>query len=372
MRRLLPVIVLLLVAVGVVVRADIPCDTVRLQPDCYIALNPGPTENALGMVTVRGERTYASAGQLRITTVTVDTDLDLRDWIGSALSRRVDQMPREAFIPPGTDAEEARRISVAAMSESQLDATIAALRSLGHEVDEEPRGAQVGGLLPDLPAEDVLELGDVIVAVDGEPIRSADGAATLLGDRSPGEVVSLRVLRSAGEDDAVGHDVEGQHRDELDLEVELAADRDEPHRALLGVLLMDHLVLPVDVRIDAGRVGGPSAGMMFALATVDLLTPEDLTGGAVVAGTGSIDRSGRVGAMGGVRQKLIAAVNDADVPATVFLVPAANVDDARRSPVSRQVQVVPVRTLDDAVRALEDVRAGRPPEGSFSIGRSGG
>lgn len=372
MRRLLPVIVLLLVGAGIVVRADIPCETVRLQPDCYIALNPGPTDNALGMVTVHGERTYASAGQLRITTVTVDTDLDLRDWVGSAFSRRVDQVPREAFIPPGADAEEARRISVAAMSESQVDATIAALRSLGYEVDEEPRGAQVGGLLPDLPAEDELEVGDVIVAVDGERVGSADEAVEVLGHRGPGDVVSLTVLRAVDGDGAVGHDVEGQQRDELDLEVQLAADRDEPERGLLGVLLMDHLVLPADIRIDAGRVGGPSAGMMFALATVDLLTPDDLTGGAVVAGTGSIDRGGLVGAMGGVRQKLIAAVNEADVPATVFLVPAANADDARRAPVSRQVQVVPVRTLDDAVRALEDVRAGRPPEGAFSIGRSEG
>ena len=372
MRRLLPVIILLLVAAGLVVRADIPCDTVRLQPDCYITLNPGPTENALGMVSVSGERTYASAGQLRITTVTVDTDLSLRDWVASAFSRRVDQVPREAFIPPGADAEEARRISVAAMSESQLDATIAALRSLGHEVDEEPRGAQVGGLLPDLPAEDQLELGDVIVAVDGETVSSADEAAELLGDRRPGEVVTLTVLRALDEAEGTGHDVEGQHRDELTGEAELAADRDEPDRGLLGVLLMDHLALPLDVRIDAGRVGGPSAGLMFALAAVDVLTPEDLTGGAVVAGTGSVDRDGRVGAMGGVRQKLIAAVNEADVAATVFLVPAANADDARGAPVSRQVRIVPVRTLGDAVRALEDVRAGRSPEGSFSIGGSGG
>jgi Lon-like protease len=139
------------------------------------------------------------------------------------------------------------------------------------------------------------------------------------------------------------------------------------------VLLRSFLDLPVDVEIDAGVIGGPSAGLMFALSVMDLLEPEDLTGGKVVAGTGTVDRDGTVGAVGGVRQKVVGATaTTADQrPATVFLVPEGNLEDARSVSVPREVLVVPVATLDDAVRALDDLRAGREPAGALALPERG-
>jgi Lon-like protease len=355
MRRLLP-LALLLAAVGLLASGSIPCGAFQLQPSCYLAVHPGPIEDTLTMVEVDNERTYASSGQLLLTTVSVDAELDLREWATTFVSREVDRMPRRALFPPGTDEDEVRRANLALMDESQTVAAAAALRYLGYEMDDAPSGAEVAGTLEGLPAEELLEAGDLIVAVDGHEVSSAEDAVELVRHRSPGDEVRLTVI-SAG--------AEGGPRE---LAVRLADDPDDPERGRIGALLRDHIELPVAVEIDAGPIGGPSAGLMFALAVVDLLTPEDLTGGAVVAGTGSVDATGEIGAMGGVRQKLISATERPDRPATVFLVPRPNVEEARSAPLGHRVLVVPVDDLDGAVGALRRVREGNRPPGSFSVG----
>lgn len=357
MRRLaaaLGVVVLLGLGLGLLARGDVSCDIVSVQPQCYVAMHPGPTEDTLRMVEIDGERTYSSTGEMLLTTVRVDPTLDLRGWLGASFSREVDSVRREVIYPPGSTTEDVRRRNLIAMGQSQIVSAAAALRWLGYDVDLTPEGARVAEVMDDYPAGGKIQPGDVIRQIDRQTITDAASASDAISERSPGETIALLISRGG---------------EEMTLELELAADPHGGEHGVIGVLLRDNVVLPVDVRIEAGNIGGPSAGLMFALAVVDLMTAEDLTGGAVIAGTGSVDVDGRVGAMGGVRQKIVAATTRTERPAEIFLVPSRNVTEARRAPVGRQVLIVPVDTLDDAIAALHEIRAGREPAGSFAVGR---
>jgi PDZ domain-containing protein len=351
-RRLLSVL-LLVAGLGLLGRGAVPCELFGDQPRCYVALHPGPTQDALGIVQVRGERTWTPAGELLYTTVAVDDHLDPGEWVSTALSRQVRQVPREVLFPAGMAEGEVQRRNAVDMDRSQLTAAAAALRALGHEVDLEPRGAEVVETLEGLPAGGRLQPGDVIVEVDDAPAPGVDAAIDAIGGRGAGEPVTLAVRRGATT---------------RKVRLTLVPDPEDASRAVVGAVLRDHIVLPVDVAIDAGEVGGPSAGLMFAIAVVDVLGPRDLTGGAVIAGTGTIDADGNVGAIGGIQQKILGALDRGDRrPASVFLVPAGNVDEARAAPVGRELLLVPVATLDDALRSLEDLREGRRPADALAL-----
>ncbi|MBW3576144.1 MAG: PDZ domain-containing protein [Actinobacteria bacterium] len=355
MRRLLSIL-LLFSAFGLLGRGHVGCEAFPAQPRCFVALHPGPAQDALTAVFIRGARTYASAGELLLTTVAVDPDLAAAEWVRHLWSPRVRLVARTELYPPGDDTDEVRRRNVAEMDRSQVAAAVAALRTLGHAVDLAPDGARVVEVVAGSPAEATLALGDVIVSVDGDPVHTADAATQHVRDRAPGDVVSLRIRRDG---------------DLRTVTVRLAPHIDDPDRPLVGALLTDHLSLPVDVRIEAGQVGGPSAGLMFALAVIDALTAKDLTGGAVIAGTGVIDEHGVVGAIGGIQQKILGAVHrDDDRGASAFLVPRGNLDEARSTRVGREILVIPVGTLQEALDALEQLRGGRRPPDAVALGRS--
>jgi PDZ domain-containing protein len=138
---------------------------------------------------------------------------------------------------------------------------------------------------------------------------------------------------------------------------------------MIGIFLLPDFDLPVDVDIQAGNIGGPSAGLMFALSIVDSLTPEDLTAGAIIAGTGAIDAEGNVGAIGGIRQKIVGALHRDEGPAaTVFLVPEGNFAEARSAPVDDEILLVPVRTLGEALDVLATLASGGTPTSAVAIG----
>lgn len=353
MRRLL--LALLLVALAtVVVRGQVPCDVLDLQPACDVALLPGPTANALEIVEIDGEQTFESAGQLRLTTVAVDNDLDLLEWIEARVSSVSDTVDRDVLYPPGRSEEDVAEQNEVLMANSQIDATVAGLIAAGHEADNLYGGARIVDIT-DEAAEgvDALSVDDVIVAIDGTEVANADEAVDAVATRSPGDRIVLELA------------------DDREVELVATAHPEDPSRALLG-LLLEHVVdLPFEVAIDAGNIGGPSAGLMFALGIVDLLGTEDLTGGATIAGTGTITFDGEVGSIGGIRQKVVGATSpideDAD-PADVFLVPAGNMAEARRASVSRDVLLVPVATIDEAITALTGLAEGERPAGAVALG----
>lgn len=311
-----------------------------------LAVHPGPTPDISKLITVDAP-TSPPEGSFHLTTVTL-YEATLADALRAWFSSTTEVIPRSAIYPPGKSRDEVRRETAAQMSESQYAATIAALRHLGYELP--PEGALVRATLKDTPGEKHLRPGDVIVAVDGAKVTTLEDLRTLLGDREIGEEAMLTVRRE-------GETIEV-------VSATIASD-EEPQRPVVGIETIQNTKLPFAVSIKAGDIGGPSAGLMFALALVDLLDPEDLSGGKVVAGTGTIDVSGKIGAVGGVTQKLVATKcarriesdgRETCRSADIFLVPAPELDEAQTA-AHRGVVILGVSTLGEAVDTLKRLAA---------------
>ena len=243
-------------------------------------------------------------------------------------------LPEHVINPEGVSDTQRRRSSLNEMSRSQLIAITVALRRLGEEVDIEAVGAEVVLVQPDAPADGELEVGDVIVEADGEDVTSTSDLQRAMSDLTPGDEASLTVERGEGE------------RVELTLGTR-ASDQD-PDRAVVGVQVQDaeDFRFPVDIEIDAGAIGGPSAGLAFALNIVDELG-DDVDGGRTIVATGELTLDGDVLPIGGVKQKVIGA---REAGADVFLVPERNAADAREA--AEGLEIVGVSDFDAALSAL--------------------
>ena len=314
----------------------------------YVGLGPGPIYNTLGssgerqLIQVPAERDHPARGELNLTTVNVYPELKLGEAIAKWFDGSFAVVPREVIYPPGQTEEEAEEVTIEEMKESQDHAVTAALCELGTPVRADVVVDDVG---PESPAGAAgVRDGDVVAAVGGDRVDSVCTLRRLMRAYAPGAVVRLTVRR-------------GRERPTYD--VATRRDAAGPDGApLLGVGLVERKQrLPFPVQIALEDVGGPSAGLMFALGIYDRLTPGDLTGGKIIAGTGSIDDDGGVGAIGGIQQKLVAADQHG---AAYFLVPAGNWDDANAVKPDG-LDLVRVATLRDALDALRAISAGRTP-----------
>lgn len=242
-------------------------------------------------------------------------------------------IPEKVLNPEGVSDTQRRRSSLNAMTRSQEIAVTVALRELGREVEVTPLGAEVTLVQPGFPAEGELQIGDVIVEARGRPVRSRRELSEVMSTVRPGEKVTLAVRR-------------GGRRIELTLPTR--ASESEPGRAIVGVLVEEaaDFDFPIDVRIDAGSIGGPSAGLAFALEIVDELGA-DVDAGRRVVATGELTLAGDVLAIGGVAQKTVGA---RQAGADVFLVPDANAAEARRH--AEGLEIVAVSTFDEALSNL--------------------
>lgn len=310
-------------------------------PVPFVTLAPGPVTDTLGevdgtpLIDIDGRETFPTSGKLELTTVEETPRLSLfgalQDWMDT--DRAV--VPRELVRPPGSTQEEIREENAQAMLDSQDQATAAALAELGIE----PTGESVAvhEVPDDSPAADVLRPGDVITAVNGTGISTQEELRAEIARVSPGDPVDIIFVR------------DGENRTGSIVTRE---STDEPGRPLIGITTTQDRTYPFTVDIRISDVGGPSAGLMFALGIVDLLTPGALTGGRTVAGTGTIDAAGDVGPIGGIQQKVLGARH---AGATVFLVPAANCADASRMDAA-DLRLVRVETLSGAIDALDALR----------------
>lgn len=243
-------------------------------------------------------------------------------------------VPEHAINPTGLSEEERRRASLQVMSRSQRIAAAVALREAGFDVTARPTGAFVSQVLADSPAADKLQPADVIVDVDGQQVRTVQRLRAVLFRKRPGDTVEVAVRRRG---------------ETKRFRLKLAPSPDDPRRGVIGVLVEQavDVRLPVDVKIEAGNVGGPSAGLAFALGLLEELG-RDVDHGHRVAVTGEIRLDGGVGAVGGIRQKTIGAREDG---VDVLVVPAGdNAAEARRY--ADGLRIVPVKSFQQALQAL--------------------
>ena len=304
-----------------------------------VAVRPGSVENVPSRVAVSGAEVYPPQSEVALVTVLVSQRLNIWQRIGAEFESGVDVEPERTFTGGGTRSE-LRRLNELRMETSQHTAVVVALEHLGYEIPRQASGVIVAETMTGTSAARVLERGDVIVGIDGTPVSDLSDLSGALASRRAGQTVTL--------------DVERADTDSVEsVEVELIASSDDPDRALVGVGARERTdigELPVEVSIDSGKIGGPSAGLALTLGIIDLLTPGELTGGLKVAATGTIAFDGTVGAIGEVDQKAIAA-DRAGVD--VLLVPAANLGEALDH-AGDAMRVVGVASLQEALDALAD------------------
>ncbi|KYJ99943.1 ATP-dependent serine peptidase containing a PDZ domain protein [Microbacterium sp. CH1] len=315
-------------------------------PSPYVIQRPGPVYDTLGtaknadgeqvpLISVEGTETYETGGTLDLTTVQVVGNRERTpSWFELALawmdaSRAV--VPLDAVFPEGVTTEQRDERNAMLMVDSQHEATAAALNELGYDTGAE---VVVVDAVEGSPADGLLQADDVITAIDGTPVTSATALREAIQEAG-GDPVALTVRRD-GDEQTVEITPEEQAQDGTTT-------------WLIGITLRTDYDFEVDVTIQLDNVGGPSAGMMFALGIIDTLTPGELNGGKEIAGTGTIDAEGTVGPIGGIRQKLYGA---RDAGADYFLAPEANCDEVVGH-VPDGLQVIRTATLDESLAALE-------------------
>ena len=313
---------------------------VLAAPVPYVVLGPGPTVNTLGtdngkeIIQVSGRATSSSAGQLRLTTVGVQPDVKLVSAIAGWFSSDEAVVPREMIFPPGQSQQQVDQQNAEDFTASQNSAETAALRELGFPVQVLVKSVTPGGA-----SAAVLRAGDVITAVDGKAVTSGVQLTELVQAKPAGTARTVAYTRAGTPATATITTKTADGKPRIGVEIEQKQDH------------------PFQLKIDLGDIGGPSAGLMFALGIVDKLLPEDLTGGKIVAGTGTIDDEGRVGPIGGIPQKLVGAK---EAGAKFFLAPVDNCAEALRNP-QPGLPLYRVASLDDALAALRTLRAGGQP-----------
>jgi PDZ domain-containing protein len=338
----IPLVVIVMLFVGVVLIQN-------FRTIDFYAVAPGDASSAQQRVEIGpGIDHYSSKGQVLFVTVREPQLTALARWVADQ-EDDVEIVEKQRLLGDQTP-EENRQENLKLMAYSKDFASFVALKRLGYAVKVSDGGVSIASLClestdgktcsKEAPSAAVLKDGDIIIAIDGTPINITSDIAPVLAGKKDGDSVSVTVRRGA---------------DTVTVDAPLTSDSG---RVILGIIpdpnppVTTKFELPLDVHIDSGEVGGPSAGLAFTLALLDELTPGDLTGGAKVAATGTISLDGRVGAIGGLPQKAV-AVRDAG--AKVFMVPdtqsADEIADAKRL-TDNELQIVTVSSLDDALKEL--------------------
>lgn len=337
-----------LVIAGVCVLAALVVASVVSVP--YVALTPGPTLNTLGkslnalgkpqgteLIEISGRKTFPTTGNLNMVTVSYTGGPGTGFNIFSAL--RAWLTPDDAVVPQseiyssGQTQQQVVQQDTQEMLGSQQDATAAALCYLSIKFTP---GNSVASTVTGMPAYGVLHQGDDIAAVDGMPVTCHNNVVSMIRDRKPGARVTLTIDRKG-----------------VTKTITLAT-KDVDGEPTIGVRLIYRF--PFTVKINLADIGGPSAGLMFALGIIDKLTPGNLTGGRFIAGTGEIEPTGAIDPIGGIQQKMAGARN---AGATIFLTPAANCSNTTGA-VPAGLRLVKVSSLADAVRDLQAIKKGQP------------
>jgi len=336
-------LVTLLIA-GVCVLAGLVVAAVVAVP--YVALTPGPTLNTLGkvegkpIIEIAGHSTHPTTGNLNLVTVSYTggpgSDFNIFSALRAWLTPDDAVVPASEIYSSGQTQQQVVQQDTQEMLGSQEDATAAALCYLNisfKTVDS------VAATVKGTPAYGMLQPGDVITAVDGQQVNCQHEVVTMIRNRKPGAPVRLTIVSNGATKTItlVTKDVQGQ--------------------AVVGIQLASpRYVFPFTVKINLPDIGGPSAGLMFALGIIDKLTPSNLTHGRFIAGTGEISPTGAVEPIGGIQQKMAGARG---AGATIFLTPAANCPNTAGA-VPSGLRLVKVSTLTGAINELRALEQGKP------------
>ena len=324
-----------------------------LTPSPYVIERPGPVFNTLGtvpsaaadgetseeleLITIPGETVYPTEGSLDLLTVSVVGNRENRpSWLAVArawLAPSEAVLPLDDVYPADVTTEQREEQNATAMVNSQTDSVAAALTHLGYDY---PTTVSVVSLAEGSPADGIIEPGDEVVSVNGVSVRDVTELRLALQDNGTADAATVAIVRDG------------------EIENVLVTPVDFEGAVIVGINVTTEYDFPFEVTIALDRVGGPSAGMMFALGIIDKLTPGALQGGENVAGTGTINQAGEVGPIGGIAQKLYGAE---DAGADWFLAPLANCDEVRGH-IPDGLTVFAVETLDEAVTALDALEAG--------------
>ncbi|NUU07506.1 PDZ domain-containing protein [Leifsonia sp. C5G2] len=322
-------------------------------PAPFVIEQPGPVYNTLGtdqkvgaapsdgakpLISIPGQKTYPTKGSLDLLTVSLVGNPEQRpSWVeivGAWFQPSKAVLPIDSVFPPGTTTEQSNAQNAALMVDSQQDAIAAALNQLGYTF---PEHVAVKQLIPKTPAAGVLKVGDEITSVNGTTVSSVDELRNAVKANGAEKAAELGIVRDGAATTVSLTPTESQGQ------------------VVLGIGAGMDYTFPFDVKIQLNDVGGPSAGQMFALGIMDKLTPGSLNGGKRVAGTGTIDNTGQIGPIGGIRQKMYAARDEGE--AAYFLAPASNCDEVTGH-IPAGLQVFAVKTLSDSLKVLEAVRDG--------------
>jgi PDZ domain-containing protein len=320
-----------------------------LSPSPYAVERPGPVYDVLGttdvngtsvpLIDIPGQTTYQTGGTLDMLTVYVDgSPQNKLSWIevaGSWFDASRAAVPLDELYPSGQTESQSNAESAIDMTNSQQDATAAALSELKIDYQSTVVVAQV---IKNTPAAGRLKAGDELLTVNGAPVTGLTMLQQAIIANGVDHPVRLVIRRNGTEQT-------------LDITPAMNAGTQHP---TVGIYTGTTFTFPFDVKIQLQDVGGPSAGMMLALGIYDKLTPGKLAGTAHIAGTGTIDPSGAVGAIGGIRQKMYGARGDG---ATWFLAPASNCNEVVGH-IPSGLTVFAVKTLDDSLADVRTIASG--------------
>jgi PDZ domain-containing protein len=291
------------------------------------------------MVEVPVSHRYPQTGSFILTSLIPQAPITAGEWLVGQLSPAVKIVSPSTIVPADATPQEIARQGFDMMNESEKTAIVVGLQQAGYTASMIGKGVQVLSIEPGSLAQGVLQPGDVIIAFNGVPIRTPSDLISQVQSQEPNTTVRLQVDRD-------------QHN--LDLKVHLMPPSTPGDPPKIGIAIASagsDVSLPFPVEIVPQKiVGGPSAGLMFALTVYNAVTPGDLTGGWKIAGTGTINLDGRVGPIGGVEQKVVAAEL---AGAAYFLSPPQNYAAARS--VARRIHVVEVATLAQAIEFLRSL-----------------
>lgn len=334
---------ILLIAATVLVVIAIALMSIIKVP--VVILRPGPATDTLGkvdgkdVIAIQGAKTYPTSGSLDFTTVSLaggpNYPVSVIEYLQAKfLDKNAQIEPEEAWFPKDVSGDQIKQKNAADMTDSQETAEVVAMRSAGFTV---PQKVLVGMIAEGAPVGKALVVKDQLLSIAGKKVTDLASVHAAMDGVKPGSSVPVQVLRGGKT---------------VSVSAKTAAAQNG--RAVFGIGLDPEYTMPFEVKVNAGNVGGPSAGMMFTLAIYDKITPGAMTGGKKIAGTGTINEMGEVGPIGGVRHKMVGA-KDAGVG--YFLAPASDCDEV----VGHEpdgVTVIKVASLKEALAVMPKIAKG--------------